>query len=73
MHDTRRSGVEPRDTDLVARLHDGDATAFADVVARLSPVMLHVARGFVSTTASAEDVVETPEVLLNALRAFVGD
>jgi RNA polymerase sigma-70 factor (ECF subfamily) len=48
----------PLDAALIDRLRGGDAEAFADIVAKYSPAMLHVARGFVSTSASAEDVVQ---------------
>src|SRR6185312_6507595 len=44
--------------------------AFAKVVADYSPLMLHVARGFVSTQASAEDVVQ--EAWLGVCRGLDG-
>ena len=46
------------DAVLVVRLLAGEEAAFAEVVSAYSPLMLHVARGFVSTRASAEDVVQ---------------
>ncbi len=58
------------DNELVARLTAGDAAAFRYVVTRYSPVMLHVARGFVSTRASAEEVVQ--EAWLAVVRSLEG-
>lgn len=58
------------DLSLVGRMLDGDQHAFAEVVAAYSPVMLHVARGFVSTRASAEDVVQ--EAWLGVCRGLEG-
>src|SRR6185437_6540596 len=48
----------PDDGGLVCRLRSGDELAFVDVVRRCSPVMLRVARGFVSDGAAAQDVVQ---------------
>ena len=55
---------------LVGRLLAGDQAAFAEVVSAYSPLMLHVARGFVSTRASAEDVVQ--EAWLGVCRGLDG-
>jgi RNA polymerase sigma-70 factor (ECF subfamily) len=44
--------------DLVERLRAGDSDAFAEVVRAWSPMMLHVARAYVSTEASAQEVVQ---------------
>ncbi|MDN5797250.1 MAG: sigma-70 family RNA polymerase sigma factor [Intrasporangium sp.] len=55
---------------LLARLRGGEEAAFADVVTAWSPVMLHVARGFVSTRASAQEVVQ--EAWLAVLRGLDG-
>jgi RNA polymerase sigma-70 factor (ECF subfamily) len=43
---------------LLERLRAGDRAAFADLVDAWSPVLLHVARRHVSTSASAEEVVQ---------------
>ena len=49
---------QPSDAALVERLRAGDAEAFAEVVRAWSPMMLHVARMYVSTDASAQEVVQ---------------
>jgi RNA polymerase sigma-70 factor, ECF subfamily len=46
------------EADLVRRLRAGDEETFASIVDRWSPAMLRLARGLVSTTASAEEVVQ---------------
>ena len=46
------------DAALVERLRGGDAEAFVEVVRAWSPMMLHVARMYVSTDASAQEVVQ---------------
>jgi RNA polymerase sigma-70 factor, ECF subfamily len=43
---------------LVGRLRAGDADAFAEIVRAWSPMMLQAARGYVSTDASAQEVVQ---------------
>lgn len=43
---------------LVDRLRSGDADAFAEIVRTWSPMMLQAARSYVSTDASAQDVVQ---------------
>jgi len=43
---------------LLDRLRAGDETAFADLVDRWSRTMLRVARGYVSTDASAQEVTQ---------------
>ncbi|MDQ0276025.1 RNA polymerase sigma-70 factor (ECF subfamily) [Arthrobacter silviterrae] len=50
--------LQPTELALAARLIAGDEAAFAEIVAAYSPLMLHVARGFVATRTSAEDVVQ---------------
>jgi RNA polymerase sigma-70 factor (ECF subfamily) len=55
---------------LAARLIAGDEAAFAEIVAAYSPLMLHVARGFVATGTSAEDVVQ--ETWLQVCRSLEG-
>lgn len=46
------------DAALISRLRGGEEDAFAEIVGAWSPAMLHVARGFVSTHASAQEVVQ---------------
>ncbi|WP_205787387.1 RNA polymerase sigma factor [Specibacter cremeus] len=61
------------DLALVGRLLAGDETAFAEIVAAYSPLMLHIARGFVSNRASAEDVVQEAWLgVCRGLEAFEG-
>jgi RNA polymerase sigma-70 factor (ECF subfamily) len=50
--------VAGADSDLVAALRSGDEAAFARIVSEWSRPMLLLARGFVSTEASAEEVVQ---------------
>lgn len=65
---------EPRDdTELVARLRAGDEAAFADIVDAWSPMMLRMARTFVSTDASAQEVVQEAWLaVLSGLDRFEG-
>ncbi|MGH8890382.1 MAG: RNA polymerase sigma factor [Acidothermaceae bacterium] len=73
MHDAVVNEAAPMDAALVDRLRRGDTEAFADVVARYSPAMLHVARGFVSTSASAEEVVQEAWLaIIKGLDGFEG-
>ena len=58
------------DAPLVARLRSGDQQAFATVVRQWSPAMLRVARAYVHTHASAEEVVQ--EAWLGVLRGLDG-
>lgn len=61
------------DADLVARLRAGDEAAFAQVVDAWSPAMVRVARTFVSTDASAQEIVqETWLAVLRGLDRFEG-
>ena len=61
------------DDELVARLRSGDADAFREIVRDWTPVMLHVARAFVSSHASAEETVqETWLALVRGLDTFEG-
>lgn len=46
------------DQEFVSRLRSGDERAFAMLVDTYFQPMLHVARGYVSSTAAAEDVVQ---------------
>src|SRR4051794_17332324 len=51
-------GGSPDQADLVGRLRAGDQEAFAELVDAWSPVLLRVALLYVSTRASAEEVVQ---------------
>ncbi|MBE1498204.1 RNA polymerase sigma-70 factor (ECF subfamily) [Amycolatopsis lexingtonensis] len=63
----------PPDIELVAALRGGDEGTFAAVLAAWSAPMLRVARSFVSTHASAEEVVqETWLAVVKSLDAFEG-
>jgi RNA polymerase sigma-70 factor (ECF subfamily) len=53
----RPGGSQPQ-TELLERLRAGDAAAFADLVDGWSPALLRVARLYVSTRASAEEIVQ---------------
>jgi RNA polymerase sigma-70 factor (ECF subfamily) len=66
---------EPASADaaLLARLRGGDEAAFAAVVDGWSPVLLRVARTYVSTDASAQEVVqETWLAVVRGLDRFEG-
>jgi len=54
----REAEVPSSNDDLVDRLRAGDPDAFTEIVDGWSPVMLRVARTFVSTEASAEEIVQ---------------
>jgi RNA polymerase sigma-70 factor (ECF subfamily) len=56
------------DAVLVARLRAGDESAFVQVVDAWSPMMLRVARTFVSTDASAQEIVQ--EAWLGVVRGL---
>ena len=63
----------PPDDELIAALRAGDAAAFAGMLDAWSAPMLRLARSFVSTHASAEDVVqETWLAVLKGLEGFRG-
>jgi RNA polymerase sigma-70 factor (ECF subfamily) len=62
-----------RDTDLVAQLRSGDESAMSQLVDEWSPAMLRVARAFVSSAQSAEDVVQDAWLgMLSGLARFEG-
>jgi RNA polymerase sigma-70 factor, ECF subfamily len=64
--------VDP-DTALLVRLRAGDENAFAQVVDAWSPMLLRVARTFVSTDASAQEIVqETWLAVVRGLERFEG-
>ena len=61
------------ESELLASLRAGDEAAFADVVNEWSRPMLLLARGFVSTEASAEEVVQdTWLAVIRGLDGFEG-
>ena len=63
----------PADASLVDRLRAGDAEAFAEIVRAWSPMMLRVARSYVSTDASAQEVVQDAWMaLVRGLDRFEG-
>jgi RNA polymerase sigma-70 factor, ECF subfamily len=58
---------------LIERLRAGDEQAFEDVVTRLYPAMLTVARGYVRSRSVAEEVVQEAWLgVLNGLDRFEG-
>jgi RNA polymerase sigma-70 factor (ECF subfamily) len=62
-----------QDTALVERLLDGDELAFAEIVTTWSGTMRHAARQWVTTDASAEEVVqETWLAVLRGMHRFEG-
>jgi RNA polymerase sigma-70 factor (ECF subfamily) len=61
------------DADLVAQLRAGDEAAMAQLVDQWSPAMLRVARSFVDSRQSAEDVVQDAWLgMLSGLATFEG-
>jgi RNA polymerase sigma-70 factor, ECF subfamily len=56
--------------ELVALLRAGDELAFGEVVTAWSPVMLRLARNYVSTRQSAEDVVQ--DTWLGVIKGLAG-
>jgi RNA polymerase sigma-70 factor, ECF subfamily len=61
------------DADLVAQLRAGDETAMAQLVDEWSPAMLRLARSFVASPQSAEDVVQDAWLgMLSGLARFEG-
>jgi RNA polymerase sigma-70 factor (ECF subfamily) len=71
----RLPGASPRgeDAELVERLRAGDEEAFMDLVERLGPSMLRIARMHVRDRATAEEVVqETWLAVLNGIDRFEG-
>src|SRR3954470_19059104 len=62
-----------RDESLVPALRAGDEAVFADLVDSWSRAMLHVARGYVSTQDSAQEVVQdTWLAVIRGLHGFEG-
>src|SRR5262252_552242 len=65
--------ITHRDADLVAQLRAGDESAMAQLVDEWSPAMLRVARSFVGSVQSAEDVVQDAWLgMLSGLARFEG-
>src|SRR5208282_2965582 len=65
--------VSYTDADLVAKLRAGDEAAMARLVDQWSPTMLRVARSFVDSRQSAEDVVQDAWLgMLGGLAKFEG-
>ena len=61
------------DTELVDKLRAGDAAAFTGIVRAWSPAMIHVARQYVSSHASAEETVqETWLAVIKGIDGFQG-
>jgi RNA polymerase sigma-70 factor (ECF subfamily) len=61
------------DADLVAQLRAGDEAAMVQLVDQWSPAMFRVARSFVDSPQSAEDVVQDAWLgMLSGLAAFEG-
>jgi RNA polymerase sigma-70 factor (ECF subfamily) len=66
-------GGSPAQAELLERLRAGDPSAFAELVDTWSPMLLRVARLYVSTGASAEEVVqETWLAVIEQLDRFEG-
>src|SRR5512142_3044183 len=70
---TRPGGPGCADADLVAQLRAGDETALSALVDQWSPAMLRVARCYVGSVQSAEDVVQEAWLgMLTGLARFQG-
>jgi RNA polymerase sigma-70 factor (ECF subfamily) len=71
-----RANEEPKratDAALLERLRASDADAFAEIVRAWSPMMLQAARAYVSTDASAQEVVQdTWLAIIRGLGNFEG-
>lgn len=71
--DPQTHDVTSTDADLVAQLRAGDEAAMAQLVDQWSPTMLRVARSFVDSPQSAEDVVQDAWLgMLSGLAKFEG-
>jgi RNA polymerase sigma-70 factor, ECF subfamily len=69
----RAAGPGSEDAELVARLREGDESAFSELIDRYGATMLHVAQMYVRDRASAEEVVqETWLAVLNGIDRFEG-
>jgi RNA polymerase sigma-70 factor, ECF subfamily len=68
-----RDAITRPDADLVAQLRAGDESAMAQLVDEWSPAMLRIARSFVGSVQSAEDVVQDAWLgVLSGLARFQG-
>jgi RNA polymerase sigma-70 factor, ECF subfamily len=66
-------GITHTDADLVALLRAGDELAMSQLVNRWSPAMFRMARSFVDSPQSAEDVVQEAWLgMLSGLASFEG-
>src|SRR3974390_1475537 len=67
------AGLSPEDRALVKRLRSGDERAFLTIVERNHRAMMRVARGYVSSEAVAEEVVQEAWIgILQGLNKFEG-
>lgn len=67
------TAADSGDAELLARLRTGDESTFAQLIDDWSPVMLRVARNYVSSRHSAEDVVQDTWLgVINGLDRFEG-
>ena len=65
--------TDSTDADLVALIRAGDETAISRLVEQWSPAMLRIARSFVDSAQSAEDVVQDAWLgMLSGLAGFQG-
>src|SRR5215475_2072474 len=70
---TRPNAITRPDAELVAQLRAGDESAMAQLVDEWSPAMLRIARSFVGSVQSAEDVVQDAWLgMLSGLASFEG-
>jgi RNA polymerase sigma-70 factor (ECF subfamily) len=70
---TAQNEITRPDANLVAQLRAGDQSAMTQLVDEWSPAMLRVARSFVSSAQSAEDVVQDAWLgMLSGLARFEG-
>lgn len=73
MGDDQFAVAVPAGDELLSRLRAGDADAFAEIVRSWSPAMLRIARSFVSSDATAQEVVqETWLAVVQGLARFEG-
>src|SRR5258708_4451896 len=71
--DPQTDDITYPDADLVAQLRAGDEAAISKLVDQWSPTMLRVARSFVDSPQSAEDVVQDAWLgMLSGLAKFEG-
>jgi len=69
----RRYGGRVDDSELLTRLIDGDERAFAEIVTRYQSLLVRVARLYVKSDASAEDVAQDTWIaVLKGVERFEG-